>query len=73
MIIQHGGNVTITVPTSNQTSSPTGVMTYLASEGWFSHYVNGCLYFKKSDLAGDFTWEQALLYTAVLKMNLGGV
>lgn len=73
MIVSHGGSSTITITRHDIIGAPPAVTVYLTSEGWSTHYVDGSLYFKSSSYAGDFTWEQALLYTAFLKMNLGGV
>lgn len=51
---------------------PQDVQSYLIREGWIiKSIISGLTLYYHTAYAGDFTWEQALLYTAFKKMNLG--
>lgn len=54
-------------------TTPTDVDNFLLREGWLRITTDyNHPYYQKPGEQRYFTWEQALLYTAFLKLNLGG-
>ena len=60
------------IPAAPTEACPHDVKVYLLREGWIEYFGGPRPYFYRApNMSNYYTWDQALIYTAFTKMNLG--